>query len=160
MPFRSSPSDRPLRLFSVLTTNQKGAIAETAIAHEAIKLGIGVLRPLADMRYDLVFDTGAELLRVQCKWAARHGEVVLVRFYAGRRSSSGLLRTFYDRSEIDAFAAYCPDTRSCYFFPIAEVEGRRGALLRLSATRNNQSAGIRWAREYELGAKLEAVPGP
>jgi hypothetical protein len=26
----------------VLTTNQKGAIAETAIAHEAIKLGIGV----------------------------------------------------------------------------------------------------------------------
>jgi hypothetical protein len=31
----------------MLTTNQKGAIAETAIAHEAVKLGIGVYRPLA-----------------------------------------------------------------------------------------------------------------
>jgi hypothetical protein len=28
----------------MLTTNQKGAAAETAIAHEAIKLGIGVYR--------------------------------------------------------------------------------------------------------------------
>ena len=40
----------------MLTTNQKGALAETAIALEAIKLGIGVYRPYADGRYDLIFD--------------------------------------------------------------------------------------------------------
>jgi hypothetical protein len=32
----------------VLTTNQKGAIAETAIAAAAVRLGIGVWRPLVD----------------------------------------------------------------------------------------------------------------
>jgi hypothetical protein len=51
-----------------LSTDQKGAIAESAIAHAAIKLGIGVYRPLSDgERYDLIFDLGERLERVQCK---------------------------------------------------------------------------------------------
>jgi hypothetical protein len=48
----------------MLTTDQKGAIAETAIALAAIKLGIGVSRPLGDERYDLIFDVGERLLPV------------------------------------------------------------------------------------------------
>jgi hypothetical protein len=36
----------------VLTTNQKGLIAETAVIHECAKLGVPVLRPLDDQRYD------------------------------------------------------------------------------------------------------------
>jgi PD-(D/E)XK endonuclease len=39
-----------------LTTNQKGIVAETAIIHEAAKLGIIVSRPLDDARYDLILD--------------------------------------------------------------------------------------------------------
>ena len=53
-----------------MTTNQKGAIAETAVAHAAIKLGIDVYRPVAEGgRYDLIFVLDDDLLRVQCKWA-------------------------------------------------------------------------------------------
>jgi hypothetical protein len=33
---------------SDLTTNQKGAIAETAIAHKAIKLGLDVYKPVVE----------------------------------------------------------------------------------------------------------------
>jgi hypothetical protein len=55
----------------VLTTDQKGAIAEAPIALAAIELGIGVSRPLGDERYDLIFDLRARFLRVQCKWASR-----------------------------------------------------------------------------------------
>ena len=41
------------------STDQKGAIAESAIVHAAIKLGIGVSKPLTDGdRYDLIFDFG------------------------------------------------------------------------------------------------------
>ena len=37
-----------------LTTDQKGAIAETAIVHEAVKLGIEVYRPVMEGgRFDL-----------------------------------------------------------------------------------------------------------
>jgi PD-(D/E)XK nuclease superfamily protein len=54
----------------VLTSDQKGAIAEAETAAAAIKFGIDVLKPLSDgTRYDLVFDLRPELVRVQCKSA-------------------------------------------------------------------------------------------
>ncbi|MEP6977229.1 MAG: group I intron-associated PD-(D/E)XK endonuclease [Thermoleophilia bacterium] len=61
----------------MLTTNQKGAIAEAAIIHEAAKLGIPVLRPTTDERYDIVLDLRGRFVRVQCNWAALQGEVVV-----------------------------------------------------------------------------------
>jgi len=52
-----------------LSTNQKGAIAEMAIAWDVFKLGVDIYRPLVEGgRCDLVLDTGLALLRVQCKW--------------------------------------------------------------------------------------------
>jgi hypothetical protein len=63
-----------------MTPDQKGSIAETAIVHAAVKLGIGVLKPVSDgERYDLVFDLRPRLIRIQCKWAVRRGELVIVR---------------------------------------------------------------------------------
>ena len=131
-----------------------------AIAYQAFKLGIGVLRPLGDMRYDLVFDTGRELLRVQCKCATRYGDTIAGRLYASRRAREGLRRSFYEASEVDAFAVYCAELDRCYFVPIAELEGRYRLHLRLTPTRNNQKNGIRWARDYEFAAKLKPVLGP
>ncbi len=143
----------------MLTTNQKGAVAESAIAFEAVKLGIGVYRPLMDERYDFIFDVGSSLIRVQCKWASRHGDVIVVRLYSARRAREGLRRTYYSRAEIDAFAAYCPDTKSCYFFDLDDV-ARNEMRLRLAPTRNNQAKGIRWAKDYEFAARMEALLGP
>jgi hypothetical protein len=49
------------------------------IAAAAIELGVSVLKPMSEHgRYDLVFDLGERLLRVQCKWANRKGDVVSV----------------------------------------------------------------------------------
>ena len=144
----------------MLTTNQKGVIAETAIAHAAVKLGIVVLKPLSDARYDFVFDTGDQLLRVQCKWAARCGDVIVGRFYGARRAREGLRRSKYDSSEIDAFAVYCAQVDRCYFIPIAELGRQYHLQLRLTPTRNHQSNGIRWARDYEFAVRLKPVLGP
>ena len=50
-------------------SNHKGAIAELKIATAATELGIDVLRPMAEHgRYDLGFELGRRILRVQCKW--------------------------------------------------------------------------------------------
>jgi hypothetical protein len=50
----------------MLTTDQKGAIAELAIAKAATELGIDVYRPFADGgRYDVIFDLLDRLVRVQ-----------------------------------------------------------------------------------------------
>jgi hypothetical protein len=138
----------------VLTTNQKGLIAETAVIHECAKLGVPVLRPLDDQRYDLVFDLGSSMLRVQCKWAARRGEVIVVRCRTCRRARDGLIHRSYRAGEIDAVAAYSPDTGRCYLLPPELSVECAGVQLRLTPTKNNQKRGIRWARDYELAAKL------
>src|SRR5205823_9028406 len=105
---------------SMLTTNQKGAIAEAAIAKEAIELGLGVYRPYADERCDLIFDLRPRLVRVQCKWAPREGDVLVLRLYSARRARHGLIRRGYSCEEIDAFAAYAPATGRCYFLDASE----------------------------------------
>ena len=142
-----------------LTTNQKGVVAETAIIHEAAKLGIVVCRPLDDARYDLVLDLPTGLMRVQCKWTPRIGDVVVVRSYSNRRAREGFRRRVYTSEEIDTVAGYCPETRRCYLLPAALFSGTSQIYLRLEPSRNNQSAGIHWAKDYEFGARLSAL-GP
>jgi PD-(D/E)XK endonuclease len=94
-----------------MTTDQKGSVAEAAVAFEAIKLGLGVFRPLSDGEsYDLVLDLRPRLVRVQCKWAARRGDVIVVTCRSCRRSADGFARRTYTAEEIDAFAAYSADT--------------------------------------------------
>jgi hypothetical protein len=135
------------------TPSQKGAIAETAIAAEAVRLGIGVFRPVGEgERYDLIFDLRPNLVRVQCKWAAQQGDVVIVRCQSSRRTASGFHVRGYTSEEIDAVVAYCAKLRQCYFLPIWLLGGRRQVYLRLSPAKNNQTSGVNFAVDYELGA--------
>jgi hypothetical protein len=143
----------------VLSTDQKGAIAETAIVHAAVKLGVGVAKPVADERYDLIFDLGERLVRVQCKLARRRSEVIVVRCYSARRGAVGLLKRKYEPGEIDAFAAYCPELDRCYYLAYERFAGRTQVDLRLTRCRNNQRLGINWAEDFEFGATLARVPG-
>ena len=115
----------------MLTTDQKGVIAELAIARHAADLGIDVWHPYAVERYDLSFDLRNQLVRVQCKWASRHGDVLVVRLFSHRRNRDGLVRRRYAAGEIDAF----------------------------SASRNNQQHGINWAKDFEFAATLRPTPG-
>jgi hypothetical protein len=141
----------------VLTTDQKGAIAEQAIAQAAIELDIGVYRPMAEGgRYDLIFDVRGRLFRVQCKWASRYDDVPIVRCHRSRRNRDGLLNRRYGAEEIDAFAAYCADLTQCYFLPIERFPYRRQIQLRLGPTRNNQRLLVNWASDFEFGATLSS----
>jgi len=145
----------------VLTTDQKGAVAELAIAHAAAELRVGVFKPLTDgERYDLIFDLRPELLRVQCKWASRHGDVVIIRCRSCRRTREGLVHRGYTLDEVDAIAAYCAELDRCYFVPLDRFGGRSDVQLRLVPARNNQQLGINWAEEFDLGVRLRALLGP
>jgi hypothetical protein len=144
----------------VLTPSQKGSIAEAAIIAAAVKLGIGVSKPVNEgLRYDLVFDFG-RLMRVQCKWAMRMDDVVYVRSYSCRRTRDGLQRRVYAEGEIDAIAAYCADLDRCYFIPFERLATQAVIQLRLAPTKNNQHARVHWANEYEFAATLGAGQGP
>jgi hypothetical protein len=144
----------------MLTTDQKGAVAEAAIAAVALAHGVGVARPLSDEKYDLIFDLGQRLLRVQCKWSIRAGNVIVIRTRRARRSASGFVHRRYAADEIDAVAAYCQAVDQCYLLPTELSVERAVVQLRLPPCRNNQLLGVHWARDFELGATLNRLRGP
>ena len=132
--------------------NQKGAIAEAAVASSATRLGIPVLKPLfEDRRYDLVFETERGLLRVQCKWARRRRNVIDLKARTFRLvSGGGWAQSTYTADEIDAVAVYCPDVDRCYVVPVQDLPPSGCLSLRLTPAKNNQLKGLHSAAEYEL----------
>jgi prevent-host-death family protein len=136
-----------------LTSNHKGNIAEAAIALHAIRLGIEVLKPIAEHgRYDLAFDLGDRIIRVQCKWARLQGAVICINLVGFRWTSSGSVRSKYTGEEIDAVAAYCEPLDRVYLLPASEVVDRSAFYLRIAPAKNAQRAAINWANNYSLGA--------
>ena len=123
----------------VLSTNQKGGIAETAITAAATRLNIPVLRPVVEHgRYDLAFEIGPQLLRVQCKWGNLRddGAVVRVNLTSSWCTPSGYERRYYAEHEIDLVAVYCHELDRCYLLPSKLVAGRRSIDLRLKPPKN------------------------
>ena len=136
----------------MLTTDQKGAITELAIAHAALKLGAGVLKPLSDgERYDLIFDVRPRLVRVQCKSAVLSGSILKVPCYSARRSANGFLKRYYSPTEIDAIAAYNAELDRCFFIPLGDSRSslpptQIAAMPKQSASRGQLGRGFRVRR--------------
>lgn len=134
-------------------SNHKGNVAELAIAAEAAALGMSVLKPLTEHEpYDLVLGVAGKLLRVQCKWAKRQGDVVVISLARSRRGPDGFIRRNYSATEIDAVGAYCGDLDQSFLIPIEVVDGRWAIQLRLAPARNGQRAALHFADKYRLGA--------
>jgi prevent-host-death family protein len=151
-----------------LSTNQKGAIAETAIAAEAVKHGILVSRPILDARYDLVFDTGKSLWRVQCKWGGldQQAGVIKVSLMSSWCTPTGYVRNAYLSGEVDLFGVYCAALDSCYLLEAKPLVERRAVYLRLSAPKNGQRACVNLASDFtfdgavaQLGEHLHGMQG-
>ena len=143
-----------------MTTDQKGAIAEAAIALAAIKLNLHVYKPVAEGGpCDLILGIGSDLLRLQCKWAQRQDDVLIVRSYTFRRTRDGYRKTTYTASEVDAIAAYNDDLDRCFLIPIELAAAHPTLALRLAPTRNNQRQRINWADDFDFAATLGRHPG-
>jgi PD-(D/E)XK endonuclease len=143
------------------TTDQKGAIAEMAIAWEATRQGIEVYRPLSEGgRFDMIFLLGDQLARVQCKWAPRLGDAIVVRCYSCRRArEKGYEDGSIAPSRSMRSRRTAPDNGRCHYLPIDWIGGRRQILLRLAPTQNNQRLGIHWAEDFEFAATLPTYDG-
>jgi prevent-host-death family protein len=140
----------------VLDTNHKGNIAEAEIAAAAARAGVTVLRLVVDRcRYDLAFEIGRRLWRVQCKWArySAASGVIRIRIGGSRCTPTGYALSTYAEGEIDLLAAYCDALDASYLLPASLVAGRKELYLRVLPTRNGQRACTNLAQDYDfLGA--------
>src|SRR3954447_5673112 len=143
-----------------MTTDQKGAIAEAAIAFEAVKLGVDVYRPVVEGgRCDLILGFGYELIRHQCKWASLVNDAVIVRCSTFRRTREGYKTTTYSADEVDAIAAYCDALERSFLIPIERATGHRVLALRAVPSKNNQRRRINWADDFDLAVTLRRHQG-
>jgi prevent-host-death family protein len=141
----------------VMDSNRKGAIAEAAIELAAVRLGIPVLKPVAEHgRYDLGFEVGDRILRVQCKWGALEegGAVIKVALQTSWLTPAGYVRSPYGPDEIDLVAVYCEPLDRCYLLSSALACGRTAIHLRVAPPRNAQRACINLASDFEFAGAV------
>jgi prevent-host-death family protein len=138
-----------------MTSNQKGAIAEQAVALAATKLDIPVAWPNLHGRYDLILDLGTRLIRVQCKYARCKSGVIVVNVRGSWLSPTrGYVLSNYGPDEVDAIAVFCPDTDACYLVPIETVDGRSVLHLRTVPAANGQRASIHSAADHTFNGAV------
>lgn len=125
-----------------------GEKTQAIILAHLVKNDKKVLLPFGDnQRYDMVIDEDGEFIRAQCKTAWKRSDDVIA-FNACSVDWYKRVRRSY-LNEIDIFLVYSPDTNKVYQIPIDEIS-RTEIYLRLSPTRNGQTKGVRWAKDYEI----------
>jgi prevent-host-death family protein len=120
-----------------------------------------VLCPIVEhSRYDLAFELGKDILRVQCKWGALHddGAIIKVSVQSCSLTAAGYVRSPYTPDEIDLVAVYCADLDRCYLLPSTLACGRTSVYLRVIPPKNRQRACINLAADFEFdGAVAQLV---
>lgn len=137
----------------VESPNVKGAVAELEIELAATRLGIPVLKPVAEHgRFDMAFEIGRRIYRVQCKWGRCDLEqgLVLVRVGGNRTTPSGYVRSVYEEGEIDLVAVYAGELDQAFLLPLSIVAGRHQVQLRLRPPANGQRAFVNLASDFEF----------
>ena len=141
----------------VMNSNVKGAVAEQAIVLAATKLGVPVLRPVAEHgRTDLALEIGGDLFRVQVKWGrlSPARDVVIVALRTSRCTTRGHIYGTYSEGEVDLFAVYCGELDRCFLLPACPLANKTTLHLRLTAARNGQRACINLANDFTFAGAV------
>jgi hypothetical protein len=131
-----------------------GDQTEAMVIARLIQAGKVVLLPFGEnQRYDLVLDEGDHFVRVQCKTGRLRGGTIRFptcsRTYHHPNNRGTKHYSHNYRDQADLFGVYCRETDRVYLVPVADVPPNE-AFLRVEPCRNNQSVGVRWARDYEV----------
>lgn len=132
--------------------SEVGERTEAVILAALVAAGKDELVPFgAYLPYDLAYEEGGKLVKIQCKSGReRNGVIIFRTCYVGR----GPARDY--RGIIDVFGVYCHDRGEVYLVPVEDVPPR-GAHLRLDPPKNGQQARIRMAAPYLLTDQIPRV---
>ena len=128
-------------------TKTIGEATEAFVLAAFVNAGFPVALPFGEnQRYDLVIEVRGEFKRVQCKTARtlQGGSVLCFNTRTWYRAQSNSYR-----NQADLFAVYSPHTKQVYVLPVDEV-GETGVWLRLTASKNHQELGVRYAEEHAM----------
>ena len=141
---------------SELSSHFRGEITEQQVAIEFLKLGYLVSKPLVQSsRYDFIADINHKLYKIQVKTGTLKEESYLeFATSTSHTNTKGTLNLTYSADDVDYFATMYDG--QCYLVP-QEICGKRNQRLRLVPTKNGQTKGITFAKDYLLKDVLERL---
>lgn len=131
-------------------TKSIGEISEAKLLACLLEKGWLISIPFGERgKYDLIADTGEELLRIQVKTGRLRNGVVLFNTRTSHYHRGGADENY--KGKADLFGVYCPDLDSTYLVPVDRA-GTGACSLRVEAakTKANNQYGMRYAKEYEV----------
>ncbi len=144
-----------------MNTKQKGDIAEQAAILQALKRGWGVLHPVGDrLPYDLVFDLGGCLVKIQVKtaWADQGSGNYMMDTRRTKTNRRIMLRDSYGPADFDFALVYLAEMDVFYVIPVAVFLSYKSGISLVETARRQRkprSAGYRDA--WELIVEWAAV---
>jgi PD-(D/E)XK endonuclease len=140
-------SDKLASSLAIHHTKSKGDLGVAKAYCDLVEKGFIVLFPATEHApFDLVSYDGNRFVRIQVKYrrAVRGSvHVPMKSWWADRNGSHGKQ---VDKSQVDVFCVYCPDTDKCYYFKPDNV--KTCFSIRVAPSKNNQAKNINFADDY------------
>ena len=129
-------------------TKGKGDLGVLKAQVDLFEQGFTICLPQTEHApFDLVAYRNGEFRRVQVKYRALGDNGTLaIKFSSCWADRSGTHTVLVDKSEVDLYCVYCPDTDACYY-----LDPRRygsTVSLRVEALKNGQSKGVNFADRF------------
>ena len=133
----------------MLNSHFIGEITEQQVTLEFLKQGILISKPLVQSsRYDFIADINNKLYKIQVK-TGRFKEESYLEFTTStsHTNTKGTINISYSEDDVDFFATMY--NGQCYLIPY-RLCGKRAQRLRFVPTKNGQTKGILFAKDFQL----------
>ena len=129
-------------------TKIKGDIGVLKAQCACAEQGWGVLVPLTEhAHFDFVIYKDNMFKRVQAKYRSKGSNGTLeVQFKSTWSDKSGIHIQKTDKSQLDLYAVYCPETDEVYFFDPNQYKS--SITLRVDKPKNGQTKNIKFAKNF------------
>lgn len=133
----------------MLSSHFIGEITEQQVALAFLKQGILVSKPLVQSsRYDFIVDINNKLYKIQVKTGTyKENSYLEFATSTSHTNTQGTLNISYTANDVDFFATIYEN--QCYLIPF-ELCGKRAQRIRFIPTKNNQTKGILFAKDFKL----------
>jgi hypothetical protein len=135
-----------------IDTRKVGDIAEYKFIIHCLENNLEVCKPInSGLQYDLLIKIENKFKRVQiksrCMVNGKITDITRCKLQVNRKKP---LIDYTKDDLIDLFIVYCPDTNKFYDIPLEELKKLRVMTLRVESSKNNQTSGVRLAKNYEI----------
>ena len=141
-----------------MTTKRLGILGELKALAMLAEYSIPVYIPYGDNeRVDFIAEFGGKLQRIQVKSSCNYAEgKIIFKTSSTSINTKTIVTHDYDASVIDYFVFYYKPNDVLYILPVQDVPNNN-IYLRLEPPANNQTKGIRFAKDYLLSDFLEKL---